>query len=107
MRRRSGPSPARLLAGGFAAAAALGALLLALPPCNADGAWHLDSGRLFVSVSAVCVTGLDPIGVADGLSAAGLAVLVVLAQFGALGIMTAGTFLFAVLGRALSVAEER
>ncbi len=107
LRRAFSENPARLLAAGFFVAALAGAVALALPMCNADGAWHFDTGRLFVAVSAVCVTGLDPIGVGAALSPAGLAALALLAQLGGLGIMTAGTFLFVALGRSLSVTEER
>ncbi|MBQ7666808.1 MAG: hypothetical protein IJS46_02305 [Kiritimatiellae bacterium] len=105
--RRALPSPSRALVAAFALAAAIGSVLLALPASNADGAWHLGIDRLFLATSAVCVTGLDPIGVGASLSRFGLAVLCVLVQVGGIGIMTAGTFLFIVFGRSLTVTEER
>ena len=105
--RRALPSPSRALAVAFALATALGALALALPASNADGAWHLGVDRLFLATSAVCVTGLDPVGVGTALSGFGIAVLALLVQLGGLGIMTAGTFLFVAFGRSLTVTEER
>lgn len=105
--RQAFVSAPRALVLAFAAAIALGGLLLASPPASADGAWHLGIDRLFVATSAACVTGLDPIGVGAALSPAGLALLAVLVQLGGIGIMTAGTIFFVVLGRSLSVTEER
>ena len=105
--RQAFVSAPRALVLAFAAAIALGGLLLAAPFASADGAWHLGIDRLFVATSAACVTGLDPIGVGAALSPAGLALLVVLVQLGGIGIMTAGTIFFVVLGRSLSVTEER
>ena len=105
--RQAFVSAPRALVLAFAAAIALGGLLLAAPFASADGAWHLGIDRLFVATSAACVTGLDPVGVGAALSPAGLALLVVLVQLGGIGIMTAGTIFFVVLGRSLSVTEER
>ena len=105
--RKAFVSAPRTLVLAFSAAIALGGLLLASPFASADGAWHLGIDRLFVATSAACVTGLDPIGVGAALSPAGLALLAVLVQLGGIGIMTAGTIFFVVLGRSLSVTEER
>ena len=105
--RQAFVSAPRALVLAFSAAIALGGLLLASPFASADGAWHLGIDRLFVATSAACVTGLDPIGVGTALSPAGLALLAVLVQLGGIGIMTAGTIFFVVLGRSLSVTEER
>ena len=107
-RSRGAPMAApKILAISFAAAVLVGFLLLALPVSSADGRWHADVPRLFTATSAICVTGLDPIGVGAALSPFGLAVLTLLAQLGGIGIMTVGTFLFVAIGRTLSVTEER
>ena len=68
-------SPQRLLALTFAAAIAIGAALLATPAANADGRWHVGIDALFLSTSAVCVTGLDSIGIGASLSRFGLGVM--------------------------------
>lgn len=72
----------------FLAAVALGALALALPFSQAEGA-HLDGiDALFLSTSAVCVTGLSTVDISTVLSPAGQAVLLLLIQTGGLGVMT-------------------
>ncbi|MGI5869135.1 MAG: potassium transporter TrkG [Kiritimatiellia bacterium] len=99
-------SPERLLAMSFAAAIAIGAILLATPAAHLDGRWHVGIDALFLSTSAVCVTGLDPIGIGASLSRFGLGVVLLLVELGGLGIMTVGTFFFIAMGRRLSRAEE-
>jgi trk system potassium uptake protein TrkH len=99
-------SPQRLLALTFAAAIAIGAALLATPAANADGRWHVGIDALFLSTSAVCVTGLDSIGIGASLSRFGLGVMLLLVELGGLGIMTVGTFFFIAMGRRLSRSEE-
>ena len=72
----------------FLVAIVLGALALALPFSHADGA-HLDwLDALFLSTSAVCVTGLSTVDISAVLSPAGQAVLLLLIQTGGLGVMT-------------------
>lgn len=99
-------SPQRLLALTFAAAIAMGAALLATPAANADGRWRAGIDALFLSTSAVCVTGLDSIGIGASLSRFGLGVMLLLVELGGLGIMTVGTFFFIAMGRRLSRSEE-
>ncbi len=72
----------------FLAAIVLGALALALPFSHAGDA-HLDwLDALFLSTSAVCVTGLSTVDISTVLSPAGQAVLLLLIQTGGLGVMT-------------------
>mgnify|MGYP003589620535 CR=1 FL=1 len=107
LKRHSLLSPERSVVGAFLATVIIGAFLLALPISNTDGAWHLSSDSLFLSTSATCVTGLDPVGVGTALTNFGLVVLVILAEIGGVGIMTIGTFFFIAMGKRLSVSEER
>ena len=85
----------------------LGALLLALPFANRDGAWHISIRTLTLAASAVSVTGLDPIGIAQNLTSFGFFIIAVLVQIGGIGIMTFGMQLFLMVGRSLSVHEEQ
>lgn len=72
----------------FLAAIVLGALTLALPFSHAGDA-HLGwLDALFLSTSAVCVTGLSTVDISTVLSPAGQAVLLLLIQTGGLGVMT-------------------
>ncbi len=100
-------SAASTLVVSFAVVAFVGWLLLSMPVSNADGIWHFGTGSLFLAVSAVSVTGLAPVAVGATLSSFGLAVLALIVQFGGIGIMTVGMFVFMAAGRSLSVTEER
>lgn len=68
----------------------IGTGLLKLPRCSVHGISWTDS--LFVSTSAVCVTGLTPIDVATELTTVGQIILILLIQIGGLGVMTLTSF---------------
>jgi trk system potassium uptake protein TrkH len=104
--RVQAPSAPLLLIGGFALASLLGAIVLALPFSAADGTWTSPVVALFVSTSAVCVTGLTPVDTATHWSTFGQAVILVLVQVGGLGIMTSTTLLFLLFGWRLGIRER-
>ena len=80
--------PAIKIAGSFVILILLGALLLSLPICGRDGGLSfLDA--LFTSTSAVCVTGLSVVTIADTFNVFGQVVILLLIQFGGLGFMLA------------------
>lgn len=83
-------SPPMLLAGSFMVIILIGSLLLKLPNCTVREISYIDS--LFISASAVCVTGLTPIDISQTLSTTGMVVLLLLIQIGGLGIMTITSF---------------
>ncbi len=95
-----------ILVGGFAAAIAFGTLLLVLPWASEDRTWTSPVTALFVSTSAVCVTGLAPVDTASHWSHFGEAVILVLIQFGGLGFMTSTTLLFLLFGWRVGVRER-
>lgn len=86
--RRANPSV--ILSGSFLAIILLGSLFLMLPNCTHGGISYIDS--LFISASAVCVTGLTPIDISSTLTTQGLIILLILIQVGGLGIMTITSF---------------
>lgn len=86
----------RLLVGGFALVMALGTLLLKLPAATQSGISWIDA--LFVSVSAVSVTGLSPVDFPATFTPFGGVVVMVLIQVGGLGIMTLTTLGALVVG---------
>lgn len=86
--RRTNPS--LILAGGFFCIICIGTSLLMLPRCTTAGISWVDS--LFVSTSAVCVTGLVPVDVSTAFTPLGQAVIVLLIQIGGLGVMTLTSF---------------
>ncbi len=91
---------------GFAALVLVGALLLWLPWMHRPGAALPPLDALFLSTSAVCVTGLSTVNVAETLNLGGQIVLLLLIQLGGVGIMTAGTLFLILSGKRLSLADE-
>lgn len=81
--------------------------LLRIPGVHQDGVSvsHLDS--LFIAVSAVSVTGLTTVTVAETYSSFGLAMILVILQFGAIGIMSIGTFLWLLFGKKIGMRERQ
>ena len=83
-------NPSLILAVSFLAIIAVGTGLLLLPKCTIDGISWVDA--LFVSTSAVCVTGLSPVDVSTTFTTGGLIVIIFLIQIGGLGVMTLTSF---------------
>jgi len=81
-------SAPRLIVLAFAGVIAVGTFLLKLPASSQGLSW-LDA--FFISVSAVCVTGLSPVEISTTFTPLGQGVLAGLVQAGGLGIMTAAT----------------
>lgn len=86
--RRTNPSI--LLGTSFIILIFVGALILMMPRCTTHGISFADS--LFVSGSAVCITGLTPVDIATTFTPLGQMVLAILFQLGALGIITFTSF---------------
>lgn len=99
----SADHPARLMAGSFGLLSVAGALVLALPFSLRDPTKVSLVDSLFVSMSAVCVTGLSPVNVAQTYTPAGQAVICGLIQVGGLGIMVITAAITILAGRRLGV----
>lgn len=93
-------SPARIFILSFAGVILAGSLLLWLPFASTREIRFVDA--LFMSASAVCVTGLATVDVGTDLTTAGQIVLIGLFQVGGLGILTFSAFLFGIMGRGIS-----
>lgn len=85
-------NPAMLMAVCFAVVIAVGTILLLFPRSTLDGVRLQVVDALFVSTSAVCVTGLSTVDVAGTFSLEGLTIIAVLIQIGGLGVMTVTSF---------------
>jgi len=83
-------NPSLLLSCSFLTFIVIGTFLLMLPKCTYTDINYIDS--LFVSTSAVCITGLTPIDIASTFTPLGLLILAILMQIGALGVMTFTSF---------------
>lgn len=96
-------SPARLLSMGFAAVILIGALVLMLPFSHKAGTPVRFIDALFVSTSAVCVTGLTTVPVGDTFTPIGYTVIAILIQIGGLGVATVGVLFTLLIGRKIGL----
>ena len=87
----------------FAALIAAGTALLLLPGILKEGSISLIDA-LFMSCSAVCLNGLVTVPLTE-FSFAGQLVLLVLIQFGTLGIMTLSAMILLIMGKGLSYGD--
>lgn len=85
-------NPALILAAGFAVIIGIGTLLLLVPRSTLPHIHLSVIDALFVSTSAVCVTGLSPVEVANTFTLEGQTVIMLLIQIGGLGVMTITSF---------------
>ena len=85
MRAKRTLQPGLQLALGFLSVITIGALLLLLPVSQNEGENLKAIDALFISTSAVCVTGLTPVDISAVLSPFGTTVMMLLIQIGGLG----------------------
>lgn len=85
-------NPALLMASAFLVVIVIGAFLLLLPRSTCEDVRIPIIDALFVSTSAVCVTGLSSVDVSTTFSLEGQIVLMALIQIGGLGVMTITSF---------------
>ena len=99
-------TPARMLLTTFLGLCSLGTMLLLLPVSMAsDPISFIDAA--FTSVSAVCVTGLAVLDTPTDFSMTGQVFILILIQFGGLGIMGITTVALHAMGKRLSLKGER
>ncbi len=91
---------------GFITVILSGAFLLALPFSSTASGWGDFVTALFMSTSAVCVTGLAVVDPGTYYTFVGQLFLLILVQIGGLGYMTATTFLLLLLGRKFGLKEK-
>ena len=102
--RRFKAHPGTIVVLGFALADLVGAAFLELPCMQKAGVPFLDA--LFTSTSAVCVTGLSVVNVAQAFTRAGQFLIMLLMQVGGLGVMTFSVFIFFTLGQPLRLSHR-
>ncbi|MCG7592723.1 TrkH family potassium uptake protein [Mycobacterium sp. PSTR-4-N] len=95
--------PGLVIGGSFAAAIAVGTVLLWLPVAAANGQRTGFMDAVFTSTSAVCVTGLVTVDTATHWSVFGQVVILGLIQVGGLGIMTVASLTVVLLSRRLGL----
>lgn len=99
-------SASQIMIVGFAAAILIGGALLSLPICNADGNWLNFVDALFTSCTAVCVTGLVTIVPAAQFTLFGKIILLLLIQFGGLGIIACTMGAFLILNKQITIRSR-
>lgn len=96
----------RIIMLGFLLAIGIGTFLLCLPISSVKGRPVDFLDAFFVATSAVCVTGLSTVVTAAQWSVFGQAVILLLVQFGGLGIVTVTTVMMLVFGRRIMLSER-
>ena len=100
-------TPAQVIVIYYLMAVTVSTILLKLPIALKEGAELSFMDALFVAASAVSVTGLTPIDISETFSTAGNFILMFVLQFGGIGIMALGTFMWLLLGKKITFRERR
>lgn len=99
-------STTRMIAFGFLAAILLGTFLLSLPIAAKSRTVTPFLDALFTATTSTCVTGLSTVVMAEQWSVFGQIVILVLIQFGGLGIVTFTTTILLLLGKKISLKDR-
>jgi potassium uptake TrkH family protein len=91
----------------YFAAVLISSILLMLPITLKPGVKLSFMDALFTSASAVSVTGLSVINLKDTLSVPGTFIFAFILQFGGIGIMTLGTFIWLLVGKKIGLRERK
>lgn len=96
--------PAQQIALGFLSVILVGSVLLSLPIAQKLPVSYLDN--LFIATSAVCVTGLSPLVVAESYSLFGQVIIILLMQIGGLSLMTFIALFLIAIGGKLNISDK-
>ncbi len=96
----------RIIVLGFLIGILLGGFLLWLPISSKAGRDISFVDALFVATTSLCVTGLTPVVMAEQWNYFGQAVILLLMQFGGLGVITFTTTVLMMLGKRITLKER-
>lgn len=96
-------SPGRIIALGFLSVILIGSILLMLPCSVKDGVTLRYIDSLYMSTSAVCVTGLIAVDAGDTFTPLGQAFLAMLIQVGGLGVTAVGAGVIIAIGKKVNM----
>lgn len=96
----------RIIMLGFLLGALIGAVCLMLPLSARPGVRVRFLDALFVAMSSVCVTGLSTVNIGQTFSPFGQAVILLLIQFGGLGIVTFTTIVLLLFRRRITLSDR-
>ncbi|WP_018754348.1 TrkH family potassium uptake protein [Paenibacillus terrigena] len=100
-------SPAQVISGYYLLAVTISILLFNIPAVHKPGINMTFFDTVFTSVSVVSDTGLGVINVSETFSVFGYFVIMLVLQFGGIGIMAMSTFFWILLGRKIGLRERR
>ena len=106
MEKRRSMSTTQIIAAGFLAAIILGTLLLLLPMSQSGKVEISVLDALFTATTSVCVTGLTTVDTFAAWSGFGQAIILLLIQFGGLGIVSFTTLLMMLVGRRVTLRDR-
>ncbi|CAM3914129.1 Ktr system potassium transporter KtrD [Aeromicrobium ponti] len=91
----------------YLSAVIVSTILLSLPIAHKPNVELSFIDALFTAVSAISVTGLTVVSTADTFSAPGYFILAFILQFGGIGIMTLGTFIWILFGKKIGLKDRQ
>ncbi|WLD94036.1 TrkH family potassium uptake protein [Alkalihalobacillus sp. AL-G] len=91
----------------YLGAVVMATTLLSLPFAHRQGVDWSFIDALFTAVSAISVTGLTVVSTAETFNTAGYFILAFVLQFGGIGIMTLGTFIWLLVGKKIGLRERQ
>ena len=106
MRKRKKWSFTQVMVFGFLALILVGACILMLPVCNADGQWLSFPDALFTACTCVCVTGLVTVVPAFQFTLLGKLVMLFLIQVGGWGVIVCVVYVLVLMKVKLSIQER-
>ncbi|WP_201008515.1 TrkH family potassium uptake protein [Paenibacillus glycanilyticus] len=100
-------SPAQVITGYYILAVLISILLFSIPAVRRPGVEISFFDTVFTAVSVVSDTGLSVFNVAETYSVFGYFVIMLVLQFGGIGIMAMSTFFWLLIGRKIGLRERR
>lgn len=104
--RRRRFTTTRVIMLGFLIGAFVGTVLLMLPISHKPGVNISIIDALFVAMSSICVTGLSTVNIGNTFSGFGQVVLLLLIQFGGLGVVTFTTLVLIGIRKRITLSER-
>ncbi|WP_428908838.1 TrkH family potassium uptake protein [Niallia sp. Krafla_26] len=96
-------TPSRAIFSFYFIAVTVSVLLLSLPGVHKEGVEISLLDTIFTAISSVSVTGLTVIDISQTYSTFGLFVLMFVFQFGGIGVMSLGTFIWLLMGKKIGL----
>lgn len=104
--RKMALTTTQIIAYGFLITILIGGLLLMLPIASQSGQWINPTDAFFTATTSVCVTGLTTVSTLEHWNFFGHMVIIILIQFGGLGVVTFATALLLILGKHITLKER-